>query len=72
MKKFYGLTYRVYKNTVSQLFLFLFGPGCRHTPSCSEYAKDAFLKYGPIKGGFVSLKRVLRCNPLFKGGYDPA
>lgn len=45
---------------------------CRFYPTCSEYSKQAFLKYGLIKGGLKSFWRVLRCNPFSKGGNDPA
>lgn len=44
---------------------------CRFEPSCSKYAYEAVERYGVIKGGLMGLGRVLRCNPLFKGGYDP-
>lgn len=44
---------------------------CIYTPTCSQYAIEALRKYGPIKGLFLSIKRILRCNPLAKGGYDP-
>lgn len=44
---------------------------CRFTPTCSEYAREAITKYGVLKGGFLSVKRILRCNPFCKGGYDP-
>lgn len=44
---------------------------CRFYPTCSEYSKDAIKKYGAIKGGYKSVKRILRCNPFNKGGYDP-
>lgn len=44
---------------------------CCFHPTCSEYAKEAFLQYGMLKGLFLSLKRVLRCNPFHAGGYDP-
>lgn len=40
-------------------------------PTCSEYAYQAIEKYGVFKGGFISIKRILRCNPFCKGGYDP-
>lgn len=43
---------------------------CRFTPSCSEYSKQAFLKYGFVKGLFKSAWRILRCNPWNKGGHD--
>ncbi|MEG0252005.1 MAG: membrane protein insertion efficiency factor YidD [Christensenellaceae bacterium] len=44
---------------------------CRYTPTCSAYAIQAVNKYGAFKGSFLAIKRVLRCNPFFKGGYDP-
>lgn len=44
---------------------------CRYTPTCSVYAVEAIEKYGALKGGWLALKRILRCNPLFPGGYDP-
>ncbi len=46
-------------------------PCCRFVPSCSSYAVEAIDTYGALKGGFMALKRILRCNPLCKGGYDP-
>lgn len=44
---------------------------CRFYPTCSQYAIQAIEKYGALKGGFMSIKRILRCNPFNKGGYDP-
>lgn len=45
---------------------------CRFTPNCSEYAKEAILKYGFLKGGFRAVKRLLSCRPFSgKAGYDP-
>jgi len=44
---------------------------CRFHPSCSEYSIQAFKKYGFIKGGYLSIRRILRCNPFNPGGYDP-
>lgn len=45
---------------------------CRFVPSCSEYAYEAITKYGAVKGGFLACKRLLRCNPFYKGDlYDP-
>jgi putative membrane protein insertion efficiency factor len=49
----------------------LFPPSCRFFPSCSEYAKQAFLKYNFFKAALLSIYRILRCNPWNKGGYDP-
>ena len=46
-------------------------PCCRFIPTCSQYALEAVEKYGAIKGGYLAIRRVLRCNPLCKGGYDP-
>ena len=47
------------------------GPTCRFTPTCSQYALEAFRKYGPVKGFLLSLKRILRCHPWGGSGYDP-
>ena len=44
---------------------------CRFTPTCSEYAIEALEEYGTIKGSFLAIKRILRCNPFGKYGYDP-
>ena len=44
---------------------------CRFAPTCSVYAIDAIKKYGPIKGGYLTIKRILRCNPWGGSGYDP-
>jgi len=66
---------KIYQKTFSfdhGFFKFLFPYGyCRFNPTCSEYAIQALEKYGIIKGGFKSLKRVIRCNPWNKGGHDP-
>lgn len=49
----------------------LLPPACRYTPTCSQYAKEAIIKYGPFKGGWLAFKRILRCNPWGGSGYDP-
>ena len=49
----------------------LLPPACRYTPPCSQYAKEAITKYGAFKGGWLALKRILRCNPWGGSGYDP-
>ena len=46
-------------------------PACKFTPTCSSYAISAIKKFGPFKGLALAFKRVLRCNPKSKGGYDP-
>ena len=46
-------------------------PSCRYIPTCSEYAMVAVEKYGAAKGSFLAIKRILRCHPFHKGGYDP-
>lgn len=44
---------------------------CKFYPTCSEYTKQAVEKYGAIKGLFLGIKRIFKCNPFSKGGYDP-
>lgn len=46
-------------------------PACRYTPTCSQYAAEAIRKYGPFKGGWLALRRILRCHPWGGSGYDP-
>lgn len=47
-------------------------PSCRFTPTCSAYALEAIQKYGALKGGYLALRRLLRCNPFYKGDFfDP-
>jgi putative membrane protein insertion efficiency factor len=58
---------KIYKYTISPLL----PPACRHYPTCSDYAIGALEKHGFIKGSYFSIVRILRCNPFFKGGYDP-
>lgn len=47
------------------------GIKCKFYPTCSEYAIQAYEKYGFIKGSFLTIKRIFKCNPFSKGGYDP-
>ncbi len=58
---------RVYQMTLSRAL----PPSCRFYPSCSEYTLQAVAKYGVFKGGWLGVKRVLRCHPFHAGGYDP-
>ncbi len=46
-------------------------PSCIYTPTCSQYGIEAISKYGVVKGGWLTLKRLLRCAPWGRGGYDP-
>jgi len=58
---------RFYQLTFSSLV----GNCCRFQPTCSEYARQAYQKYGLFKGTWLTVKRLLRCHPWAKGGYDP-
>ena len=58
---------RFYRRSISPLF----PPSCRFTPSCSLYSYEAIDRYGVVKGGILGVKRILRCHPLNRGGYDP-
>ncbi|MBP3699406.1 MAG: membrane protein insertion efficiency factor YidD [Oscillospiraceae bacterium] len=60
--------FRFYQTAISPIC----PPRCRFIPSCSQYAVEAVEKYGAAKGGFLALKRFLRCHPFHRGGwYDP-
>lgn len=66
-KKFFCKIILFYQKFISPLF-----PSCcRFEPTCSQYAIEAIEKYGCGKGLFLTTKRILRCNPFFKGGFDP-
>ena len=56
-----------YRNCISPML----PPTCRYTPTCSQYAVEAIKKYGPLKGGWLAFKRILRCHPFGGSGYDP-
>lgn len=49
----------------------MLGASCRYQPTCSQYGIDALKKYGPIKGGYLTLKRFASCNPWGGHGHDP-
>lgn len=57
----------IYRGAVSPLL----PPSCRYTPTCSQYTIEALKKHGPIKGSYLSAKRILSCNPWGGFGYDP-
>lgn len=55
-----------------QNFISPFTPAsCRYTPTCSQYSLEALRKHGPLKGGWLSIKRIASCNPWGGSGYDP-
>ena len=57
---------------IYQIFISpILGSNCRYSPTCSEYGIIALKKHGVFKGTFLTTKRILKCNSLFKGGYDP-
>lgn len=58
---------RFYRRYVSPLT----PPSCRFHPTCSAYGEEAVRRYGAARGGWLTLRRLLRCHPFCKGGYDP-
>ena len=68
MKKLFLSLIRFYQKHISPLS----PPRCRFHPTCSAYAYEAITKYGALKGGWLTLRRLLRCHPFYKGDYfDP-
>mgnify|MGYP001487057445 CR=1 FL=1 len=67
MKKAFIWLIKFYRKNISPFKK----PCCRFVPTCSAYALEAVEKYGAVKGGFLALKRLLKCHPLHPGGYDP-
>ncbi|MBW2428291.1 MAG: membrane protein insertion efficiency factor YidD [Deltaproteobacteria bacterium] len=70
INKFFQIVFisliRIYQYTLSPLL----GPACRFYPSCSEYAYQAIVRHGPLKGLSLAIKRILRCHPFNPGGVD--
>jgi putative membrane protein insertion efficiency factor len=71
MKNFFSLIFiipiKIYQILISPLL----GPSCRFTPTCSQYTIEAIQKYGPLKGGWLGFRRILRCHPWGGCGHDP-
>ena len=67
LKKILLLLIKFYRTCISPLF----PPSCRYIPTCSQYALEAIEKYGALKGTWLTAKRLSRCHPFHKGGYDP-
>ncbi|MBO5124784.1 MAG: membrane protein insertion efficiency factor YidD [Spirochaetaceae bacterium] len=65
--RFLCVLIRFYQICISPLF----PPSCRFYPTCSSYALEAIQRHGPFRGTYLAVKRILRCNPFCKGGYDP-
>ena len=67
MKKILLFLIKIYQKGISPYL----GRRCRFYPTCSEYSKQAIIKYGAVKGSYLAIKRILKCHPFHKGGYDP-
>ncbi|MCC6428756.1 MAG: membrane protein insertion efficiency factor YidD [Phycisphaerales bacterium] len=61
------LLIRAYQVTLSPFI----GGQCRYSPTCSNYALDAYREHGPWRGTGMTIRRILRCHPFARGGYDP-
>ena len=71
MKKIFSLIFIVPIKFYQILISPLLGPSCRFTPTCSQYTIEAIQKYGPLKGGWLGFRRILRCHPWGGCGHDP-
>ena len=67
MRKLIVAILRLYKLVVSPVL----PSACRYYPSCSDYMRQAVEKYGPVRGVWMGIKRIARCHPFARGGYDP-
>ncbi|MBP3238935.1 MAG: membrane protein insertion efficiency factor YidD [Lachnospiraceae bacterium] len=68
MKKILIVIIKFYRRHLSKL---KGKPTCIYYPTCSQYAIEALEKYGALKGSYLAFRRILRCHPFHKGGYDP-
>ncbi|MFL2487869.1 MAG: membrane protein insertion efficiency factor YidD [Gammaproteobacteria bacterium] len=71
MKNFFSLIFIVPIKIYQILISPLLGPSCRFTPTCSQYTIEAIQKYGPLKGGWLGFRRIIRCHPWGGCGHDP-
>ena len=69
MKRLMISIIKFYQRFISRYILT--GKNCRFYPTCSQYSIEAYEKYGFFKGTFLTINRILRCNPFHEGGYDP-
>ncbi|MFT8319786.1 MAG: membrane protein insertion efficiency factor YidD [Bacillus sp. (in: firmicutes)] len=67
MKKFFIFIIHFYQKAISPLT----PPTCRFYPTCSSYGLEAIKKYGALRGGYLTIKRILKCHPFHPGGIDP-
>lgn len=67
VSKLFILLIRFYQLSISPIL----GQNCRYDPTCSQYSIEAINKYGPFKGGWIGLKRILSCHPWGGHGHDP-
>ncbi|MBC8537036.1 membrane protein insertion efficiency factor YidD [Clostridiales bacterium BX7] len=67
MKRFLIALIRGYRKYISPYKR----PCCRFTPTCSQYALEAIGRYGALRGSWLALRRILKCHPFHRGGYDP-
>lgn len=67
MNRFAIKLIKFYKSSISPNT----SPKCRYIPTCSQYGLECYQKFNFFKASFLTLKRIMKCNPLFKGGYDP-
>ncbi|WP_335871361.1 membrane protein insertion efficiency factor YidD [Bacillus sp. 2205SS5-2] len=67
MKKIMILFIKIYQKVISPLK----PPTCRYYPTCSHYGLEAINRFGPLKGGWLTVKRISRCHPFHPGGIDP-
>lgn len=67
MRKIISAIIGLYRYLISPIL----GPSCRFSPTCSEYAQTAVMRFGVFKGGWIAIKRIVSCHPWGKSGYDP-